>query len=75
MRIQLTSTVSPKIKFDGELCISARVSIISNIIEKNQKLAQLTPPSPKSGTNSQTTANTNQLVGMGVQWRTYILGP
>ena len=46
MRIQLASTVSPKIKFDGELCISARVSIISNIIEKKKKLAQLTPPSP-----------------------------
>ena len=46
MRIQLASTVSPKIKFDGELRISARVSIISNIIEKTEKFAQLTLPSP-----------------------------
>ena len=46
MRIQLASTVSPNIKFDGELRILARVSIISNIIEKNKKLAQLTPPYP-----------------------------
>ena len=41
MKIQLASTVSPNIKFDGELRISARVSIISNIIEKNNNWLNL----------------------------------